>query len=355
MKALIPATIFGTGMRPFTFTRPKPVLTVAGKPIIVHAIDALVGAGITQIGIVVSEVTYQAVRPATEGLPGVELTFLHQTEMLGLGNAVLTGREWVGDDDVCVYLGDKLFEGGVRGLTDTFRREGVDAVVGLIGGRTPGEAGDSPEGDGLLPLTGEIELPPDSVLAGLYCFSPRIFEQLALTASASTAPASRGEHEIMAAVAGLSTAGGRALGQRARGWSKDTGQARELIEANHLLLKDLESDVQGSVLDSERSGPVVLAAGSSLRNCKVVGPVLIAEGVSIEDSYIGPFTSIGADTVIRSAEVEHSIIEQGCVIENVETRLQDCLIGVRAVVRGGRRVPNTLKLTLSDASLLELT
>ncbi|WP_407541316.1 glucose-1-phosphate thymidylyltransferase [Deinococcus radiomollis] len=352
MKAIIPAAGFGTRMRPLTFTRPKPVLNVAGKPIIVHAIETLKAAGITEIGIVVSEMTRPAVQQATEDLPGVSINFLEQHEMLGLGHAVLMGREWVGDDDVCVYLGDNLFQEGVGAYVELFRRERPDAVIGLVEVENPRAFGVAElDGQRILRLVEKPVNPPSNfAVAGVYCFSSRIFEQLA---ALKISP--RGEYEITDAIQGLIDAGGTVLGQPVHGWWKDTGQPRDLIEANHLLLERLEGNVLGSVEDSRLSGPVHLSATAVVRNSKIVGPAMIGEGVVIENAYIGPFTSIGAGSVIRNAEVEHSVIEQECVIEDVETRLQDCLIGLRAVVRGGRRIPKTLKLTLSDASIVELT
>ena len=339
-------------MRPLTFTRPKPVLNVAGKPIIVHAIETLKEAGISEIGIVVSEMTRPAVHQATEDLPGVTITFLEQHEMLGLGHAVLMGREWVGSDDVCVYLGDNLFQEGVSAYVELFMRERPDAVIGLVEVENPRAFGVAElDGHRILRLVEKPVNPPSNfAVAGVYCFSNRIFEQLA---ALKISP--RGEYEITDAIQALIDAGGTVLGQPVHGWWKDTGQPRDLIEANHLLLERLVGNVLGSVEDSRLSGPVVLAATAVVRGSKIVGPAMIGEGVIIENAYIGPFTSIGAGSVIRNAEVEHSVIEQQCVIEDVETRLQDCLIGLRAVVRGGRRIPKTLKLTLSDASIVELT
>ena len=339
-------------MRPLTFTRPKPVLNVAGKPIIVHAIETLKAAGIHEIGIVVSEMTRPAVPQATEGQTGVTITFLEQHEMLGLGHAVLMGREWVGSDDVCVYLGDNLFQEGVSAYVDLFNRERPDAVIGLVEVENPRAFGVAElDGQRILRLVEKPQNPPSNfAVAGVYCFNSRIFEKLSLLR-----PSPRGEYEITDAIQGLIDAGGTVLGQPVHGWWKDTGQPRDLIEANHLLLERLEGQVLGRVEDSRLSGPVVLAATAVVRGSKIVGPAMIGEGVVIENAYIGPFTSIGAGSVIRNAEVEHSVIEQECLIENVETRLQDCLIGLRAVVRGGRRIPKTLKLTLSDASIVELT
>ncbi|WP_425145387.1 glucose-1-phosphate thymidylyltransferase [Deinococcus sp.] len=352
MKAIIPAAGFGTRMRPLTFTRPKPVLNVAGKPIIVHAIETLVAAGILDIGIVVSEITRPAVQQAVEELPEVRIEFLDQPEMLGLGHAVLMGREWVGQDDVCVYLGDNLFQKGVGSFVETFQREQPAAVIALVEVENPKAFGVAElDGQRIVRLVEKPQVPPSHLaVAGVYCFSPAIFDELV-----RLKPSARGEYEITDAIQALIDGGRTVLGQTVEGWWKDTGQPRDLIEANHLLLEKLEGNVQGQVIESRLSGPVVLARSAVVRNSKIVGPAMIGEGVVIEDAYIGPFTSIGAGTVIRHAEVEHSVIERECVVENVETRLQDCLLGLRAVVRGGRRIPKTLKLTLSDESIVELT
>jgi len=132
MKAIIPAAGFGTRLRPLTFTRPKPTLRVANQPIIVHAIRSLYEAGIHEIGIVVSDLTQQAIEQAVRGIEGVIVTYIDQPEMLGLGNAVLMARDWVGDDDFCVYLGDNLFEQGVDRYLRTFRETGADSVMALV-------------------------------------------------------------------------------------------------------------------------------------------------------------------------------------------------------------------------------
>lgn len=339
-------------MRPLTFTRPKPVLNVAGKPIIVHAIETLRAAGITDIGIVVSDLTRPALEQAVEDIAGVTVEFIEQPEMLGLGNAVFMARDWVAGDDVCVYLGDNLFEDGVSAYVNAFHAERPDAVIALVEVENPTAFGVAElDGKRITRLVEKPKNPPSNLaVAGVYCFSSAIFEQLA-----TLKPSARGEYEITDAIQGLIDSGQTVLGQTVVGWWKDTGQPRDLIDANRLLLEKLEERIEGTVEDSRVSGRVCIAPTARVTRCKIVGPAMIGEGVVLEDTYVGPFTTIGANSVVRSSEVEHSIIEQSCVIENVETRLQDCLIGLRAVVRGGRRVPRTLKLTLSDASIVELT
>lgn len=351
MKAIIPAAGLGTRLRPLTFTRPKPVLRVAGQPIIRHAIRTLADAGITEVGVIVSEVTREEIRDALRKVEGVNVTLIDQHQQLGLGHAVMMAREWVGQDDFCVYLGDNLFEFGARPFVERFRRERPTALIALVEVADPTAFGVAElSGERITRLVEKPKNPPSNLaVAGLYCFTPQVFEVLD-----GMPPSARGEYEITDAIQGLIDRGENVMGQRVQGWWKDTGRPLDLLDANRLLLERIELDVRGTVTDSRLTGRVVVPASATVTRSKIVGPVLLGEGVVIEDAYIGPFTSIGRDSVIRNAEVEHSVVDAEAVIECLNTRLQDCLIGVRAQVRGGRKVPSTHKLTLSDASVVEL-
>ncbi|PYE55894.1 glucose-1-phosphate thymidylyltransferase [Deinococcus yavapaiensis] len=352
MKGVIPAAGLGTRLRPLTYTRPKPVLPVAGKPIIVHAIDNLVAAGVTDIGIVVSDLTHEAIESVVGQSSASSITYIWQRETLGLGHAVKMARDWLGDDDFCVYLGDNLFEFGVSEYIQAFESSRPDAVIALVEVENPTAFGVAQmEGDRIVRLVEKPKNPPSNLaVAGVYCFTNKILRILE-----DLAPSARGEYEITDAIQGLIEAGGPVLGHRVSGWWKDTGKPFDLIDANRLLLEALEPQVDGEVVNSRISGRVVIGAGSVVRDSIIVGPALIGENVVIENAYVGPFTSIGSKSVIRAAEVECSVIDESVTIDSVDTRLQECLIGLRASVRGGKRVPRTLGLTLSDASIVELT
>lgn len=351
MKAIIPAAGLGTRLRPLTFTRPKPVLRVAGEPIIRHAIYTLREAGITKIGVVVSDITRDEIQHALRNVDGVNIGLINQHEQKGLGHAVLTARQWVGDDDFCVYLGDNLFEFGAAPLVTAFRQSQAAAMIALVEVPDPTAFGVAElEGDNIVRLVEKPKEPRSNLaVAGLYCFTPQIFKALE-----DMPPSARGEYEITDGIQRLIDGGHTVLGQRVQGWWKDTGRPADLLDANRLLLERLETDVQGQIEDSDIKGRVVIAASARVSRSRIVGPVLIGENVVIEDAYIGPFTSVGRDSVIRQAEIEHSNIDQGAVIERIEQRLQDCLIGVRAQVRGSRSLPHAHKLTISDASVVEL-
>lgn len=351
MKAIIPAAGLGTRLRPLTFTRPKPVLPVAGAPIIVHALRTLLAAGITEVAIIVSDATRDEIAHTLEQVPQVQVTLLNQHEQLGLGHAVQTARQWAGQDDFCVYLGDNLFEHGVTPFIERFTRERPAAVIALVEVADPTAFGVAElDGDRITRLVEKPKVPPSNfAVAGLYCFTPQVFDVLE-----GMPPSARGEYEITDAIQGLIDRGEEVLGQRVCGWWKDTGRPSDLLDANRLLLEQITEDVQGEVTDSRLSGRVVVPASARVVRSKIVGPVLLGEGVVIEDAYIGPFTSIGPRSIVRHAEVEHSVVDAEARIEDLHTRLQDCLIGVRAQVRGGRKTPRTHKLTLSDASVVEL-
>lgn len=351
MKAIIPAAGLGTRLRPLTFTRPKPVLRVAGKPIIRHAIETLAEAGITEIGIVVSDITRGEIQHAVRELTDVNITMINQHEQLGLGHAVLTAKNWIGDNDFCVYLGDNLFEHGAIPFVERFKRERPAGLIALVEVPDPRAFGVAElAGDQIIRLVEKPKNPPSNfAVAGLYCFQSKIFSVLE-----TLSPSSRGEYEITDGIQGLIDQGDNIVGQHAPGWWKDTGRPDDLLDANRLLLERITTDIQGEISDSQLTGRVVIPTSAKVIRSKIVGPVLLGENVVIEDAYIGPFTSIGRDSLIRQAEVEHSVIDADVKIESVQTRLQDCLLGVKANIRGGRCIPRTHRLIVSDASVIEL-
>ena len=352
MKAIIPAAGFGTRLRPLTFARPKPTLRVANQPIIVHAVRSLYQAGVTEIAVVVSDLTQQAVEQAVSGIEGVCISYIDQPEMLGLGNAVLMAREWVGQDDFCVYLGDNLFENGVGSYIDAFNETGADSVMALVSVPDPSAFGvaELDEQGRVVRLVEKPTNPASNLaVAGLYCFRSAFFEHLAaLTLSA------RGEYEITDAILSLMQRGGHVQGVRVQGWWRDTGQAADLIDANRLLLERLEDSILGEVHNSRLTGRVVVELGATVRNSTIMGPVTIAPGAVVENAYLGPFTSVGRGSVIQNAEVECSVIDEYAQVRDVAVRLHGCLIGVRARVVGHGTVPRIHRLILSDASTVEL-
>ncbi len=355
MKGLILAAGKGTRLRPLTHTRPKPVIRVAGKPIIHYAINNLVEAGVSRVGIVVSPATLTDVRTACNGLEGsvgIGIDYILQEQPQGLAHAVSVARDWLGEDDFVLYLGDNLFERGIADFVRSFEETRPQAVVALARVGNPRQFGVAEvDGGEIKRLVEKPENPPSNLaVAGVYVFSSKIHEAIA-----GLQPSARGEYEITDAIQGLIDGGGRVLGLPISGWWKDTGRAEDLLDANRLLLSGLERLVAGEVADGSRLvGPVVVEEGARVVGSTVVGPALIAADSLIENAFVGPFTSVGPEAVVRDSEVEYSILADRAVVEGVQTRLQECVIGVGARVASRRGLPKAHRLILGDESQVEV-
>src|ERR1019366_6861254 len=117
MKALVLAGAVGTRLRPLTHTSAKQLIPVANKPVLFYGLEAIRDAGITDVGLVVGD-TASAIQAAVgDGSP------------LGLAHAVLVARDFLGDDDFVMYLGDNFIVGGIAGLVEEFRAVRPDAQI----------------------------------------------------------------------------------------------------------------------------------------------------------------------------------------------------------------------------------
>jgi glucose-1-phosphate thymidylyltransferase len=162
--------------------------------------------------------------------------------------------------------------------------------------------------------------------------------------------------EITEAIQGLIEEGKTVKSEVVSGWWKDTGQLADMLEANRLILEEIETRIEGEVdEDSRVEGRVVIEPGALLERSVVRGPAVIAAGARIEDAYVGPYTSIGADVQVRRSEVEHSIILAGSVVEDLGTRMEASLLGRNVKLTRSDGMPKTLRLLVGDNSELKLT
>jgi len=354
LKGLILSGGAGTRLRPITHTSAKQLVPVANKPVLFYGIEALVEAGVTEIGIIIAPETGEEIKAAAgDGSAfGAEITYIVQDKPAGLAHAVLTAKDFIGDSPFVMYLGDNLLRDGLKGLVATFREHGPDALILL----TPVE---EPEHYGVAELDGErivrlIEKPKDPpsnlALVGVYLFSPLIF-----AASEALEPSWRGELEITEAIQGLIDDGKHVQSEVVRGWWKDTGQLADMLEANRLVLEEIETDLQGEVDEGSRvEGRVIVEPGATLTRSVVRGPAVIGADACIEDAYIGPYTSIGSGVHIRRSEVEHSIVLAGSVVEDLGTRMEASLLGREVKLTRSDGMPKTLRLLVGDKSEIEI-
>ncbi len=354
LKGLILSGGAGTRLRPITHTSAKQLVPVANKPVLFYGIEALVEAGVTEIGIIIAPETGDEIRAAAgDGSAfGASITYIVQDRPAGLAHAVLTAKEFIGDSPFVMYLGDNLLRDGIQGLVSTFRAESPDALILLT-------EVDAPEHYGVAELDGErivrlVEKPKDPpsnlALVGVYLFSPLIF-----AAAEALEPSWRGEYEITEAIQGLIDDGRRVHSEIVRGWWKDTGQLADMLEANRLVLEDLKARVEGEVDDASRiEGKVVVEPGASLVRSVVRGPAVIGAGAVVEDAYIGPYTSIGGDVTVCRSEIEHSIVLAGSVVEDLGTRMEASLLGRNVKLTRSDGLPKTLRLLVGDNSEIQI-
>ena len=296
MKALILAGGAGTRLRPITHTRAKQLVPVANTPILFYGIRAMVDAGITEIGVIVGDTGPEVREALGDGSAfGASMTYLPQDAPLGLAHCVLIARDFLGDDDFVMYLGDNLLEQDLAAFVGAFEtaRNGADPPVAqILLKQVP-----DPHRFGIATLDGDghvVELvekpadpPSDLALVGVYLFDPTIHE-----AVRAIKPSARGELEITDAIQWLITSGHRVRTELLTGWWIDTGKLTPLLEANRLLLEKLEPRIDGKVDElSTIDGRVVVEQGAEITNSTVRGPVAIGAGTRVIDSFIGPFSA----------------------------------------------------------------
>ncbi len=354
MKALVLSGGAGTRLRPITHTSAKQLLPVANKPVLFYGLEAIRDAGITDVGVVVGD-TAPAIREAVgDGSAfGLHVTYIPQEAPLGLAHAVLVARDFLGDDDFVMYLGDNFIVGGIAELVEEFRAARPDAQIMLTQVPDARDFGVA-ELDEAGQVVGLEEKPAepksDLALVGVYMFTPRVHE-----AVRSLRPSWRGELEITEAIQRLIDDGRKVASTTISGYWKDTGNVTDMLEVNRLVLETVEPLRRGVVQPGcELIGRVVIGEGAEVSGSRIVGPAIIGAGARVANSYIGPFTSVAEDCAIEDSEIEYSIVLRGASIRGVR-RIEASIIGRAVEVTPAPRVPKAHRLILGDHSKVQIS
>ena len=374
MKGLILSGGKGTRLRPLTYTSAKQLVPVANKPVLFYGLESIRAAGITDVGIVVSDpremlqpdrrtgqqmtvmVNSQAEIRAAVGDGsrfGIKVTYIEQEAPLGLAHAVRISESYIGDDAFVMYLGDNLIKDGITPFVREFQEEKPNAQILLAHVKTPWEFGVAElEGDRVVRLEEKPGQPrSDLALVGVYLFDRTVFE-----AVNAILPGRRGELEITDAIQHLITTGRRVRSHVITGWWKDTGKVEDMLEGNRMMLGSIETDIRGSVdAASVVEGRVVIGAGTVVERSRLRGPLVIGANARVVDSYVGPFTAIADGVELLHCEIEHSIVLERSRIQDVPRRIESSLIGKEAVVCASDARPRTHRLMLGDSSRVELS
>ncbi len=353
MKGLILAGGSGSRLRPITHTSAKQLLPVGNKPVLFHGLEAIRDAGITEAGIVVG-----ATAPAIEEAVGdgdafnLNVSYIMQESPLGLAHAILVSRDFLGDDDFVLYLGDIFLTKGIGCLVKDFSsyRPAAQLLVASVPDPRAFGVAEIDECGQVISLAEKPCVPKsDLAVTGVYLFGPAIHD-----AVAQLSPSWRGEYEISDAVQWLIDKNEVVRSTALIGRWKDTGNAGDLLEANCMALEELKEDQRG-VADSTTKliGPVVIGQGAQISGSRIVGPVVVGANTQVKNCCIDPFTSVGENCVITDSELGHSIVLDRACISGVR-RLEESVIGRDVVVALASGVRREHRLIVGDDCRVEI-
>ena len=339
----------GTRLRPLTFSGPKQLIPVANKPIAQYVLEDLRDSGIREIAIILGNIyPEKVVNHYGDGSRfGVKITYIHQGEPKGIAHAVGLCKEFVAGDDFVVYLGDNLIQHGIKRYLDEFQNEEYDGYILLKEVEDPTRFGVAKFDDSgkLVDVIEKPKQPPSNyAVIGIYFFKPVVFDVIK-----ELKPSWRGEYEITDTIRLMMQKGYKIGYSIIDGWWFDTGKKDDILQVNSIILDEtIKREIKGEVINSRIDGRVTIMEDTKIVNSTVRGPCIIGRNCLIENSYIGPYTSIGDNTKIVGSSIEYSIVLKSASIEGID-RLEESLIGENAkLIKASKR--NAIKLHIGDYS-----
>ena len=339
MKACILAAGDGTRMWPLTEGRPKPLLPVVGRPIIVRQIELLKEAGVEEIYILLGHLSGEIVDSLGDGERwGVQINYIYQKERLGTAHAIGMFRDVMEEDFLCIN-GDVLVKRGVLEELIGFHRgrEGVSVVLKEV---------EDPRSYGVIEVEGERVVrihekparPPSKLVnTGVYIFSPEIFSYIERTPLSP-----RGEYEITDTLQMLAGEGKLFAAVTKRFWM-DVATPWDLLKANEVFIRELKGEIKGSVEEGgHMEGEVFVGEGAKVRSGTYIeGPVYIGEGCEVgPNAYLRPGTVLVKDVRVGAAsEVKNSVVMEGSKIPH-HNYVGDSVIGRWCNLGSGTKVAN---------------
>ena len=330
MKAVILAAGEGQRLRPLTYTRPKHMIPVAGKPILEYLINALKESGIEEILIVVNYGADAIREYFGDGSGyGAKIEYIYQKEISGTAGAILSAREYVNGPFLAVNGDILVSPDAIKLVMDKFNMGGSAVVLAAVRVSRPEEFGVLKVKDEELidimekPAT---DIPSNLVNAGIYAFSPDIFDYIGRTRVTEG-----GELEITYSIRLMVNENRRVSVVEMSGekWL-DIGRPWDLLEANARILCQIKPSILGEVEEGARiKGPVFVGEGALIRSGSYVeGPVFIGCGSEIgPNCYIRPYTSIGRNVRVGNAcEVKNSILMDNVHVGHL-SYIGDSIIG----------------------------
>ncbi|NLZ97122.1 MAG: glucose-1-phosphate thymidylyltransferase [Candidatus Magasanikbacteria bacterium] len=331
-KAILTGGGRATRLYPITTTINKHLLPLANKPMIFHAIERAVEAGIEEIFINTNPGETELQKYIGDGGHwGIKIRFFEQTGgPQGIAHVVKCAQEFIGDEPFMFFLSDNIILGNLPEMVEQFEKDKLDCMLAFA--RVPDARhfgvpyfDDSGK---LIDIKEKPSDPPDNLAqTGIYLYGPKVFFEVFDKIEKSP----RGEYEI-SDIHSYFLKNNYKVGHREiSGYWKDTGRAEDLLMANKLLLDQaIERDFSNhGMLDasSKIEGKVFVGIGTQIgKNVKIIGPAIVAENCFLENCEIGPYVTIGTGSDIRQAKIKNSIVLDGAMID-CDIKIFDSLIG----------------------------
>ena len=311
MHAIIPVAGFGTRLRPHTYSQPKVLLNVAGKPILAHILDQIIADGVTSATIVIGYLGEAIEKFVRERYPNFPVAFVEQAELLGLGHSIWVARDHIPTDGspLFIVLGDTIFDAELRSV---FR--GNESAIGVFHVDDPRRFGVvETEGKYVSKLVEKPEHPKTNLMiAGLYFFRNPSLLKSCLEELVDKNVRTKNEYQLTDALQMMVDRGEQFATFPLTGWY-DCGKPETLLSTNRALL-DKQSH------------------GRAIPRTIVTEPVFIADNADIEDAVIGPYASIGAGARIRNSVIKDSIVGDGASVDSILS--EGSIIGNNTVLKG---------------------
>jgi glucose-1-phosphate thymidylyltransferase len=307
---ILPVAGLGSRLRPHTWTKPKPLVSIAGKPILEHVLDRVLPLEPSRLVFITGYLGDQIEAWARGRYPEIELSFVEQPEMKGQTDAIVRTRHLVSGDALILFP-DMLFEADFSVL----RQTDADAVMFTKWVEDPSALGIAVVEEGR--ITKLIEKPKDPIsnlaVIGIYYVRemPKLFS--AIDEQMRRGISLKNEYFIADAMQLMIDAGARIVTAPVTEW-EDCGSVEHLLATNAWLL--------------DRMAPASVARPDAV----VVAPSIVHESAVLERCVVGPHASVGPGAAVRDAVLRDCVVEENATIENVV--VSHALIGRRAKIGG---------------------
>ena len=324
MKGIILHGGHGTRLRPLTHTGPKQLLPIANKPMSEYCVEAIRDCGISDIAIIVGGIGSNKVREyyGDGSKFNVNISYIEQDEPKGIAHTINLCKNFVGNDQFLVFLGDNIIQKSISDISKKFESSNDDALVLLCEVSNPERFGiaDVKENK-IIKIIEKPKNPPTNLaVTGIYFLTTKFFDIFS-----RLKPSWRNELEITDALQMMLEEDNIVNFEMITDYWKDTGTPDDIIHANGEVLRK-EAEKQNTEERFESMG-IIYGEGSTIdrKNVHVNGPVLLGKNCHISSGSIGPNVSVGDNSKLINCNIQNSIIMENCVIDS-NMKIRDSII-----------------------------